>query len=208
GVGLDAGAREANVTIVGGELAVMPELLNGFDLVGACFGIVDKNKIIDGRGIRPGDRIVGVPSSGFHCNGFTLIRRVLRENAVTVMDPVPKDGRPWGEVLLEPTRIYVRPVLAAVRKAKVSGLANITGGGVRNLVRLKPKVEFRITDPLPVLPEFLAIQSLAGIEDREMFETFNMGMEFAVIATAKSVSKVLAALPSLHARVVGEVARG
>ena len=208
GVGLDAGAREANVTIVGGELAVMPELLNGFDLVGACFGIVDKKKIIDGRGIRPGDRIVGVPSSGFHCNGFTLIRRVLRENAVTVMDPVPKGGRPWGEALLEPTQIYVRPVLATIRKTKVSGLANITGGGLRNLVRLKPKVEFRITDPLPVLSEFLAIQELAGIDDREMFETFNMGMGFAVIATAKSVSKVLDALTSLHARVVGEVARG
>src|SRR2546426_157020 len=156
GVGLDAGAREANVTIVGGELAVLPELLDGFDLTGTCVGVVEKTKLIDGRGIRPGDRIIGVPSSGFHCNGFTLIRRVLRENAVTVMDPVPKDGRPWGEALLEPTRIYVRPVLAAIRKAKVTGLANITGGGLRNLVRLKPKAEFRITDPLPVPPGILA----------------------------------------------------
>ncbi|TLZ58442.1 MAG: phosphoribosylformylglycinamidine cyclo-ligase [Methanobacteriota archaeon] len=208
GVGLDAGAREANVTIVGGELAVMPELLNGFDLVGACVGVVDKAKIIDGRGIRPGDRILGIPSSGFHCNGYTLIRRVLRDRAVTVMDPVPKDGRPWGEVLLEPTRIYVRPVLDAIRRGKVSGLANITGGGLRNLVRLRPRVEFRITDPLPVPPEFLAIQELAGIEDREMYETFNMGMGFAVIAPAKSVAKVLAPLKKLGARVVGEVARG
>jgi phosphoribosylformylglycinamidine cyclo-ligase len=124
------------------------------------------------------------------------------------MDPVPKDGRPWGEALLEPTRIYVRPVLAAIRKAKVSGLANITVGGLRNLVRLKPKVEFRITDPLPVPPEFLAIQSLAGIEDREMYETFNMGMGFAAIAPAPSVSRVLDALRTLRARVVGEVARG
>jgi phosphoribosylformylglycinamidine cyclo-ligase len=208
GLGLDAGAREANVTIVGGELAVMPELLNGFDLVGACFGVVEKKKLIDGRGIRPGDRIIGVPSSGFHCNGFTLIRRVLRENAVTVMDPVPKGGRPWGEALLEPTRIYVRPVLAALRKAKVTGLANITGGGVRNLVRLKPKVEFRITDPLPVPPEIAAIQELAGIDDREMYETFNMGMGFAVIAPPRSTGHVLESLKRLGARVVGEVARG
>jgi phosphoribosylformylglycinamidine cyclo-ligase len=124
------------------------------------------------------------------------------------MDPVPTGGRPWGEALLEPTRIYVRPVLAAIRKTKVSGLANITGGGVRNLVRLKPKVEFRITDPLPVPPEFLALQSLAGIDDREMYETFNMGMGFAVIAPPRSVGPVLGALKALGARVVGEVRRG
>src|SRR5213594_4073105 len=111
GLGLDAAARESNVAIVGGELAVMPEVVNGFDLVGTCFGLVDKNKIIDGTAIRPGDRIIGIPSSGFHCNGYTLIRRVLRENAVTVLDAVPKGDRPWGRALLEPTRIYVRPVL-------------------------------------------------------------------------------------------------
>ena len=208
GVGLDAGAREANVTIVGGELAVMPELLNGFDLVGACFGVVDKKKVIDGRGIRPGDRIVGVPSSGFHCNGYTLIRRVLRDHAVTVMDPIPKDGRPWGEALLEPTRVYVRPVLQAIHAARVSGLANITGGGLRNLVRLKSGVEFRITDPLPPQPEFLAIQELGSVDEREMYQTFNMGMGFAVIAPAKSVDRVIASLRKLRARIVGEVARG
>jgi len=208
GAGLDAGAREANVTIVGGELAVLPELVNGFDLVGACFGVVDKTKVIDGRAIRPGDRILGVPSSGFHCNGYTLIRRVLRDAAVTVMDPVPKGDRPWGEALLEPTRIYVRPVLEAIRRAKVSGLANITGGGLRNLVRLKHNAEFRITDPLPAQPEFLAIQKFAEIDDREMYGTFNMGMGFAVIAPAKSVEKVLDALKKFRACVVGEVARG
>ena len=208
GVGLDAGAREANVTIVGGELAVLPELVNGFDLVGTCFGVVDKKKAIDGAAIRPGDRIIGLPSSGFHCNGYTLIRRVLRDRAVTVMDPVPKGGRPWGEALLEPTRIYVRPVLEAIRRARVTGLANITGGGLRNLVRLKPRVEFRITDPLPPQPEFLAVQALAEIDDREMYQTFNMGMGFAVIAPATSVDRILEALKKLRGRVVGEVARG
>ncbi len=208
GIGLDAGAREANVTIVGGELAVLPELVNGFDLAGTCFGYVDKRRMIDGRAIRTGDRIVGVPSSGFHCNGYTLIRRVLRDAAVTVMDPVPHSGRAWGDVLLEPTRIYVRPVLAAIRRAKVTGLANITGGGLRNLIRLKAGVEFRITDPLGVPAEFIGIQDLAKIDDREMYQTFNMGMGFAVVAPAKSVDGVLESLRRLRARVVGEVARG
>ena len=208
GIGLDAGAREANVTIVGGELAVMPELVNGFDLAGTCFGYVDKKKLIDGRAVRPGDRIVGVPSGGMHCNGYTLVRRVLRDAAITVMDPVPKSGRPWGEVLIEPTRIYVRPVLAAIRKARVTGLANITGGGLRNLIRLKAGVEFRVTDPLPSQPEFLAIQQLAGIDDREMFQTFNMGMGFAAVVAPKSVDAALENLKALRARVVGEVARG
>ena len=208
GLGLDAAARESNVTIVGGELAVMPEVVNGFDLVGTCFGLVDKNKIIDGTAIRPGDRIIGIPSSGFHCNGYTLIRRVLRENAVTVLDSVPKGDRPWGQALLEPTRIYVRPVLAAALTGKVTGLANITGGGLRNLVRIKPNVEFRITDPLPPQAEFLAVQGLAGIEDREMYQTFNMGMGFTVIATGRSVEKVLDPLKGLRAKVIGEVARG
>lgn len=208
GIGLDAGAREANVTIVGGELAVMPELVNGFDLAGTCFGVVDKKKLIDGRGIRPGDRIVGVPSSGFHCNGYTLVRRVLRDAALTVMDPVPHSGRPWGELLLTPTRIYVRPVLEATRRARVTGLANITGGGLRNLIRLKSGVEFRITDPLGVPPEFIAIQEFAKIDDREMYQTFNMGMGFAVIAPPRSVDRVLEALRRLRARVVGEIARG
>ncbi len=208
GLGLDAGAREANVTIVGGELAVMPELVNGFDLAGTCFGVVDKRRMIDGRGIRPGDRIVGVPSSGFHCNGYTLIRRVLRDAAVTVMDPVPHSGRAWGEVLLEPTRIVVRPVLAAIKRARVTGLANVTGGGLRNLIRLKAGVEFRITEPLGVPAEFIALQDLAKIDDREMYQTFNMGMGFAVVCPPKSVDPVLEALKRLRARPVGEVVRG
>jgi len=182
--------------------------VNGFDLAGTCFGYVDKKKLIDGRAVRPGDRIVGVPSGGMHCNGYTLVRRVLRDAAITVMDPVPKSGRPWGEVLIEPTRIYVRPVLATIRKARVTGLANITGGGLRNLIRLKAGVEFRVTDPLPSQPEFLAIQQLAGIDDREMFQTFNMGMGFAAVVAPKSVDAALENLKALRARVVGEVARG
>src|SRR5205807_10509488 len=119
--------------------------------------------IIDGRAIRPGDAIIGVPSTGIHSNGLTLARRVLAESALTVLDSVGGTGRSWGEELLEPTGIYVRPVLRALRRATVHGMAHITGGGVRNLVRLKSNVEFQISDPLEPPPVFRALAQLSAI---------------------------------------------
>ncbi len=209
GVGLNAGAKDANVTIVGGEIAVMPEVVNGFDLAGTCFGIVDKAKIVDGHAIRIGDEIVGLASSGIHCNGLTLARRVLREAAITVMDAVTGSDEAWGPALLEPTRIYVPEVLDMVRTIGVTGLANITGGGLRNLIRLKPNVEFRLTDPMRPQVVFTALQKLAGIEDREMYQTFNMGMGLAVVARPTAAAKIEARYRKrLGAKVVGEVAKG
>src|SRR5438876_2271886 len=209
GVGLNRGAEMANVSIIGGEIAVVPELVREYDLAGTCFGVVLKSKIVDGRAIRPGDVIVGLPSNGIHSNGLNLARRVLRDASLTVFDKVGESGRPWGEELLEPTAIYVRPVLRALRRAKVHGMAHITGGGLRNLIRLKPKLEFRITDPLDPPPLFDELQALGGIEDQEMYQTFNMGMGFAVIAPEPEAKAVIRALrPEVNARVVGEVVRG
>jgi len=209
GVGLNRGAELANVTVIGGEVAVLPEIVRSYDLAGACFGIVEKRKIVDGRAIRPGDVIIGLPSTGIHSNGLTLARRVLRDAVLTVFDKVGGTGRPWGEELLRPTAIYVRPVLRALRRARVHGMAHITGGGVRNLARLKRGVEFRITDPLDPPPVFRELQSLGGIEDREMYPTFNMGMGFAIIAPESDAKEILRALrPDVRGRVVGEVRRG
>jgi len=209
GVGLNRGAEMANVSIIGGEIAVVPELVREFDLAGTCFGVVRKSKIVDGRAIRAGDVIVGLPSNGIHSNGLTLARRVLRDASLTVFDKVGESGRPWGEELLEPTAIYVRPVLRTLRRAKVHGMAHITGGGLRNLVRLKPKVEFRITEPLDAPPMFHELRALGGIEDREMYQTFNMGMGFAVVAPEPEAKAVVRALrPEVNARIVGEVVRG
>ncbi len=209
GVGLNRAARDANVTIVGGEVAVMPEVVNGCDLAGTCFGIVDKRKLVDGRAIRVGDKIVGLASSGIHCNGLTLARRVLRDASLTLHDPVPGTTEPWGHALLEPTRIYVRPVLAMLRGIGVTGLANITGGGLRNLVRVAPRLEFRITDPARPQPVFTALQRLGGIEDREMYQTFNMGMGFAVVARPRAASRIERRYrTSLGAAIVGEVVKG
>jgi phosphoribosylformylglycinamidine cyclo-ligase len=209
GIGLNRGAELANVSIIGGEVAVVPELVRELDLAGTCFGAVRKSKIIDGRAIRAGDVIIGVPSSGIHSNGLTLARRVLAEAALTVFDRVGGSGRPWGEELLEPTLIYVRPILRALRRATVHGMAHITGGGLRNLARLKSNVEFQITEPLEPPSVFRDLAQLGGIEPSEMYQTFNMGMGFAVVAPEDEAKDVIRALrPDAKARVVGSVVRG
>lgn len=209
GIGLNRGAATANVTVIGGEIAVLPEIVCGFDLAGTCFGIVKKKDIVDGRSIRPGDAIVGLPSSGIHSNGLTLARRILRDANLTVFDRVGGVGEPWGPTLLEPTRIYVRPVLRALKRTRIHGMAHITGGGVRNLVRLKPRVEFRVTDPIGPPLVFRELQALGGIEDREMYQTFNMGMGFAMVGPEDEAKDLVRALrPDVSAKVVGEVTKG
>ncbi len=209
GVGLNEGARQANVTIIGGEVAVLPEIIKGFDLAGTCFGVVEKRKAIDGRAVRPGDVIIGLPSRGIHSNGLTLARRILRDASLTVFDPVGATDDRWGPALLQPTAIYVKPVLRALRKGTVHGMAHITGGGVRNIVRLKSNVEFRITQPLEPPPVFRELQALGGIESSEMYQTFNMGMGYAIVAPEDDAKDIVRALrPEVRAAVVGEVATG
>jgi phosphoribosylformylglycinamidine cyclo-ligase len=209
GVGLNRGAKMANVSIIGGEVAVLPEVVRSFDLAGTCFGVVEKRKVIDGRAIRPGDVILGLPSTGIHSNGLTLARRLLRDAALTVFDPVGASPERWGPTLLEPTAIYVKPVLRALRAGRVHGMAHITGGGVRNLVRLKPSVGFRITEPLEPPRVFRELQALGGIEAAEMYQTFNMGMGFAMVVPEADAAAIVRALrPQVRARVVGVVEKG
>jgi phosphoribosylformylglycinamidine cyclo-ligase len=209
GVGLNRGAEMANVSIIGGEVAVVPELVRDLDLAGTCFGAVQKSKIVDGRAIRPGDLIIGLPSTGIHSNGLTLARRILQDAALTIFDPVEGTTRSWGQELLEPTAIYVRPVLRALRRASVHGMAHITGGGLRNLIRLKANVQFRITEPLAPQSVFAALQRHGAIDDSEMYSTFNMGMGFAIVVPQEEAKDVIRALrPDVTAKVVGEVVRG
>ncbi|HEV8594407.1 MAG TPA: AIR synthase-related protein, partial [Thermoplasmata archaeon] len=135
-------------------------------------------------------------------------RRLFRDAAMSVHDRLPGDGRSIGDALLEPTAIYVRPVMKILRRHEVHGMANITGGGVRNLLRLKPSVEMRITDPMPVPSIFPAIQNLAGIAEEEMYQTFNMGMGYAIVAPADEAKGIVRDLQPLRASVVGTVLRG
>ncbi len=181
GVGLARGAELAGIEIPGGELAQLGEMVRGVDVSGACFGTVALDEIVDGSAVRPGDAIIGLPSSGLHSNGYTLARSAL-EGLVMDEDTEGRLGRPLGEALLEPTEIYVKPVLELLRSpVDVHGLAHITSGGLGNLNRLAADVSYEIDSPLPVPPIFALIQERSGASDREMSEVFNMGNGFCCI---------------------------
>jgi len=208
GVGLNRGAEMANLTVVGGEIAVVPEIVSGYDLAGTCLGIAKRTDVIDGKRIRPGDAIVGVASTGIHSNGLTLARRVFGDAGLSLRDRLPGGSPTVGESLLEPTAIYVRPVLKAIRRHEIHGMANITGGGLRNLMRMKAGVEFRVTDPMRPQAIFTAIHDLAEVPDGEMYQTFNMGMGYAIVAAESDAAGIVRDLRPFRAAIVGEVARG
>jgi phosphoribosylformylglycinamidine cyclo-ligase len=181
GVGLARGAELAGIEIPGGEIAQVGEIVSGHELGGTCVGLVRLDAIVTGSAVRPGDAVIGLPSSGLHSNGYTLARRALAE--------VPLDderlGRALGEVLLEPTEIYVTAVLELLRsEVEVRALAHITGGGLDNLLRVQASVGYEIDDPLPVAPVFGLIQELGGVSDDEMYEVFNMGCGFCCVVAA------------------------
>src|SRR3712207_3449871 len=179
--GLKAGAEAAGVEIPGGELAVLPELIrghpspHGFDLCGTAIGTVALDAVVTGAEIRPGDALVGLPSSGLHSNGYTLARRALDGLA---LDDTPSElgGQSVADALLEPTVIYVRAVLDLLRsEIPVHGLAHITGGGLLNLLRFPGGVGYTIDAPLPVPGVFDLIAAQENVPPEEMYDVFNMG---------------------------------
>jgi phosphoribosylformylglycinamidine cyclo-ligase len=181
GIGLARGAELAGIEIPGGEIAQVAEVVSGHELGGTCVGLVDLNAIVTGAAVEPGDPVIGLPSSGLHSNGYTLARKALAD--VDLDDE--RLGRPIGEVLLEPTEIYVRPVLELLSShVEVRGLAHITGDGLNNLRRLEAEVGYEIDDPLPVPPAFDLIQELGRVSDHEMHEVFNMGCGFCCVVAA------------------------
>ncbi len=202
--GLEKGCEIANITLVGGETATLPDLIKGWDLVGTAIGVVDKNRIITGEKIEPGDVIFGIPSSGIHSNGLTLARKVIENAGYSYHDEF-EDGKTIGEELLTPTRIYIE-VLEVIRKFDVHGLAHITGGGLLNLKRLK-RVKFVIDDPLPPQKIFRFIQELGNVDEDEMYRTFNMGMGFAIVMPREEAKK-LEKSGIVDGRIVGYVEDG
>jgi phosphoribosylformylglycinamidine cyclo-ligase len=195
--GVAAGCEQAGCALIGGETAEMPGLYdpNEYDLAGFALGLVEKDRIIDGSTIVPGDVVVGLASSGVHSNGFSLVRKILAVTEASLDDPF--DGRTLGEALLEPTRIYVKPVLALLDKMPVKGIAHITGGGlVENVPRVLPagtgaRLE-KSRWPRPAV--FGWLQEQGNVPEAEMHRTFNCGIGMVLVLAKEHAAAAIASL--------------
>lgn len=185
--GIEEGCRIANITLVAGETATLTEMINGFDLAGTAIGVVKKDRIITGKTVKPGDIIMALPSSGIHCNGLTLARKVIKANNISYFEKFGK--KTLGEELLTPTRIYIE-ILEILKECEVHGLAHITGGAFRKLKRLRKDVKYVIDSPLEPQKIFKFIQKLGNVDEEEMYRTFNMGMGFLIIAPENEIEKI------------------
>lgn len=214
--GVAAGCRLAGCALLGGETAEMPGIYQPeeYDLAGFAVGVVEKSKIVDGTGVREGDVLIGLPASGLHSNGYSLARHIFFAQAGWQIDRyVPELGRTLGEELLEPTRIYARPLLAALEMVRVGGMAHITGGGlVENIPRCLPEGLGAVLDrsAWEVPPVFSLLQSLGDVPDYEMVQTFNMGLGLVLVVPEKEAALAERLLREAGERpvAVGEVVRG
>ncbi|MGO5078117.1 phosphoribosylformylglycinamidine cyclo-ligase [Oscillospiraceae bacterium LCP25S3_E3] len=213
--GVAEGCVQAGCALVGGETAEMPGFypVDEYDLAGFSVGIVDKKKIIDGESLEAGDVLIGLPSSGVHSNGFSLVRKVFNINEETVKKTYPELDKPLGETLLTPTKIYVKPLLALIEKCNVKAVSHITGGGFyENIPRmLKDGMSAKINkSAVPVLPIFNVIQKEGNISEHDMFNTFNMGVGMVIAIEKNQVDTALSVLAQAgeKAFVLGEVVEG
>jgi phosphoribosylformylglycinamidine cyclo-ligase len=206
-IGLAEGARQAGVSISGGEISQLPDMVRGFDLVGTAVGTVALDRILVGRDIEPGDRVIGIASNGIHSNGFTLARRAFFERASVAVEHVFAElGHPLGEELLRPTYIYVPEILEILDQIdSVKALIHITGDGLLNLPRVAAEVGFIIDDLPSPPPIFDLIEEHAGVERAEMYEVYNMGIGFCVIVAEGDADAALAILKrhQRQAQVIG-----
>jgi phosphoribosylformylglycinamidine cyclo-ligase len=207
--GLAEGAKQAGISISGGEISQLKEVIRGLDLIGMAVGIVPLDRIITGRDLAPGDLVIGLESSGIHSNGLTLARHVFFERAKLSIDHVfPELGIPLGEELLRPTLIYVPEILDVINNVPtVKALINITGDGLLNLPRVHARVGFLIDDLPPVPPIFGLIQRQGGVSGSEMFEVYNMGVGFCVLVSEGDADAALSILRrhGRRAQVIGRV---
>ena len=209
--GVAEGCVQAGCALIGGETAEHPGTMQAddYDLAGFSVGIVDQEKIIRKDSVQAGDVILGLPSSGIHSNGYSLVRKVFDVEHASLETHVDELGLTLGESLLTPTRIYVRPVLAALESGGVHGISHITGGGFyENIPRCLPEgFQAKIEKAaIPVLPIFKMIQERGGIPERDMFNTFNMGIGMSLVVAHDRVDAVRAVLPDTV--VIGEIVRG
>ena len=208
--GIADGCEIAETALIGGETAEMPGMYadGEYDLAGFCVGIVEKSRIIDGSRIEDGNVIVGIASTGVHSNGFSLIRKLIADHSLSLNDQL--DDRTYGEALLMPTQIYVKPLLRVIESVNVCGLAHITGGGLAgNVLRILPNHTAACIDKdsIPTLSVYNWIQSASNLSDEEMLQTFNCGVGMVVIAEKRREHKIHEILRSrsLKSFTIGEV---
>ena len=213
--GVCDGCVQAGAALIGGETAEMPGFypVDEYDLAGYSTGIVDRDKIIDNKTMAPGDVILALPSSGVHSNGFSLVRKVFDVENADLTAPVEAlGGKSIGETLLTPTKIYVKPVLALLDEVKVKGISHITGGGFyENIPRSIPDGLGAVIDrsSIRVLPIFDLIAATGGISERDMFNTFNMGVGMSIVVSPADAERALAILQSNgeDAYIIGTIAQ-
>ena len=213
--GVAEGCVQSGAALIGGETAEMPGFypVDEYDLAGYCTGVVDKSKIIDNKTMEEGDVVIALPSSGVHSNGFSLVRKVFDvENADITKPCAELGGKSVGETLLTPTKIYVKPVLALLEKVKVKGISHITGGGFyENIPRSIPEGLGAKIDKASVriLPIFDLIAKTGNISERDMFNTFNMGVGMSIVVSRAEVDTALAILRENgeDAYVIGEIVK-
>jgi phosphoribosylformylglycinamidine cyclo-ligase len=210
-IGLADGAEQAGISISGGEIAQLEDVVHGFDLAGTAVGTVPLDKILTGRDLEPGDRVIGIQSSGIHSNGLTLARKVFfkRTEPLPLNYPVPGIGAALGEELLRPTLIYVREVMEILRQvSNVKALVNITGDGLLNLNRVENRRAGFVIDEMPETPAiFKMIQQYGNVSTAEMFEVYNMGVGFCIVVDETDVGAVLSILERFNRKawVIGKV---
>ena len=206
--GVAEGCVQAGCALIGGETAEHPGMMGAedYDLAGFSVGIVDKPKIIDQTAMRPGDVVLALPSSGIHSNGYSLVRQVFNVEHANLTLHCEDLGQTLGEALLTPTRIYVKPVLRCMEEATVKGVSHITGGGFfENIPRCLPEGLAAKIDKAAIKtpPIFAMLQSMGSIPERDMFNTFNMGVGMTVIVSPDDADKAMAALGDAY--VIGEI---
>ena len=215
--GVSDACVETGSALLGGETAIMPDLYaeGDFDMAGFSVGVVERKRTIDGQAIQPGDAIIGLESSGFHSNGYSLIRKVVFDDGgLSVDDAIPELRATVGEVLLRPTRLYVSSIGAAMKQpVSIHGMAHNTGGGLEeNVSRILPagcRAIIRRANWQP-LPEFTWLRTLGGIDRDEMYKVFNMGIGYVVIAPQSDVAAIRQTLTSeqVGSHVIGEIVAG
>lgn len=213
--GVADGCLMSGCSLVGGETAEMPGFYpeNEYDIAGFAVGIVDRKKIIDGKSIKEGDALIGLPSSGMHSNGFSLVRKLLNLTEDKLSKHIQQLGTTLGEELIKPTRIYVKTILQLKEKFPIKGISHITGGGfIENIPRIVPEgLRVKIhRGTWPVPPIFSLLQTTGSITDESIYNTFNMGIGMVLAVDHSLVVDVLKELESMgeKAYVIGEIVKG